>query len=547
MAARRERDVLGALLATARLRPALQSSFPASGALQRGQDALVRLGVALEFWEVRAADLAHGALTFATVLLLGAVLMLTRLGAAEVCNSNEAVEGLVVQQMIERGELLFPVLNASAPMYKPPLFHWTATVLAYLFGIHDVTELTLRLPSVLYGLGGVLLSMMFVRGWLGVPSAVLAGLVLLGSYQYVDEARFGRVDMALTFFEALGLFSFLWWLSARHRERADDSSYAGTRRTLAHYVFALALGLGVLVKGPVGMVLPLAAAVLFLILDRRWDDLRALGAPGPALVSLAVGSSWYVAGYWGQHFDVLERQIVSENFSRFMGGIRTMPPWYYVKPLVLNSVPFSVLVPFAVVRAFRSGGAATRARADAGPARLLAIFWLVTVLFFSIAAYKRRAYLLPVWPPAAVLLVWWLRARPGERLRRLGEGAVAAACAVLMVFNLLYIPRAERAACHGAQYRRAVADIKRVVAPGAALYFHGLGAEPASLLFYLDRTVPILSGTLADAPRGYVLVPEDAWIRNRASATLHAILALTVERHRLVLLESAPRAPSAPG
>src|SRR5882724_6467607 len=215
MVARRERIILGALLTRVGM-----SALATSGALQRAEDALVRLGVALESGELRAADRTRGALAFAAVLLLGAVLMLNRLGAAEVCTSNEAVEGLVVQQMIERGELLFPVLNGSAPMYKPPLFHWTATVLAHLFGIHDVTEMTLRLPSVLYGLGGVLLTMVFVRSWLGVPSAVLAGLVLLGSYQYVDEARFGRVDMALAFFEALALFSFLWWLSAGDCERA---------------------------------------------------------------------------------------------------------------------------------------------------------------------------------------------------------------------------------------------------------------------------------------------------------------------------------------
>jgi 4-amino-4-deoxy-L-arabinose transferase-like glycosyltransferase len=518
------------------------SSIASSHPLRQGEDALVRLGGALESFDARAAELARAALAFAAVMLLGAILMLNRLGAAEVCNSNEAVEGLVVQQMVERGEILFPVLNGSAPMYKPPLFHWTATALAHLLGVHDVTELTLRLPSVLYALAGVLLTMVFVRGWLGVPSAVLAGLVLLGSYQYVDEARFGRVDMALTFFEALALFAFLWWSSSRNDRHRPGASRR--RETAAHYVFAIALGLGVLAKGPVGMLLPLLAVGTFLALEKRWDDLRALGSPGPVLLGLAVGASWYVAGYWSQRFDVLQRQIVDENFSRFLGGIATMSPWYYVKPLLLNSFPFSLLVPFAVVEALRSGAATQREQARDGNSaapRLLAIFWVVTVLFFSIAAYKRRAYLLPLWPAAAVLLVWWLRARPVERARRLGEGAVAAACGVSMVFNLLYIPRAERVACHGARYRRAVSDIERIVPRGAPLYLHGFDGDPAPLLFYLDRTVPALAGTLADAPSGYVLVPEDEWMKNRHSATLSPALAVTLSRHRLVLLESTPR------
>jgi hypothetical protein len=313
---------------------------------------------------------------------------------------------------------------------------------------------------------------------------------------------------------------------------------------VAHYVFALALGLGVLAKGPVGMMLPLLAVGTFLAVERRWDDLRALWSPGPVVLALAIGASWYAAGYWAQRFDVLQRQIVRENFSRFLGGMATMPPWYYVKPLLLNSVPFSLLVPLAVVQALRSGGArheqALAGRRDATTPRLLAIFWVVTVLFFSVSAYKRRAYLLPLWPAAAVLLVWWSRARPVERARRLGEGAVAAACGVSMVFNLLYMPRAERVACRGAQYRRAASDIERVVPLSAPLYFHGSGADPTPLLFYLDRTVPALAGTLADAPAGYVLVPEREWMKNRERARLNPILTVTSSRQRLVLLESTP-------
>src|SRR5262245_39825413 len=110
---------------------------------------LLRISAILDAWT--DGDTARAGLAFVAVTILAAAWMLYRLGTAEVCNSNEAVEGLVVQQMVERGDLFFPRLNASEPMYKPPLFHWTATALAHLFGAHQVTELTLRLPSVVYG------------------------------------------------------------------------------------------------------------------------------------------------------------------------------------------------------------------------------------------------------------------------------------------------------------------------------------------------------------------------------------------------------------
>lgn len=492
---------------------------------------------ALERFELRA-DRANAWVAMGAVLVVGAALFLFRLGAAQLCSTNEAVEGLVVQQMVEHGELLAPVLNGHAPMFKPPLFHWTATAIARVLGMHEASELTVRLPSVVFALTCVLLVMVFVRSWLGMSSALLAGLVLLASYQYASEARFGRVDMALTCCEFLALFAFVSWMV--RRDAAPEGNW--WRPDAALYAFAVGLGLGVLAKGPVGMMLPLATALVVLVATRRWASLRALASPGPALLLLVVGSSWYLACFWAQRLDVLDRQLVDENFSRFIGGIHTMSPFYYVKPLLLNSAPLSLVVPFAVVHALRStpnrerpGGGGTRdVRAFA-----LAVFWMATVVFFSVAAYKRRAYLLPLWPPAAALLVWWVSTWPGAWERQLAKGALAITCGVLIVFNAVYIPHTERAACGGADYRAAASAINGVVPRNSPLYLDGEDAESASLLFYLDRTTPLLAGARLDAPRGHVLVPEATWNASPPSTRPLPLLAVPLERRRLMLVESA--------
>src|SRR5271167_293382 len=93
--------------------------------------------------------------------LVIAILTLHRIGAGDVCTGNEAVEGVFVQQMVEHGHLLFPVENGNIPMYKPPLFHWTAVAIDRLFGIRKVTAANLRLPSALYAIAGALLTMIF--------------------------------------------------------------------------------------------------------------------------------------------------------------------------------------------------------------------------------------------------------------------------------------------------------------------------------------------------------------------------------------------------
>jgi 4-amino-4-deoxy-L-arabinose transferase-like glycosyltransferase len=487
----------------------------------------------------------------AAIAVLAAVLLLNRLGASEVCNGNEAVEGVFLQRMVEHGELLFPLQNGTTPMYKPPLFHWTGVALDRLLGIRQVTPMDLRLPSALYGLGGIVLAMAFGFRVFGPTASVLAGLTLVASYQYIALGRIGRVDMTLTFFIALALFSFAWWLPSREAskrgERADNALL---------YLFALALGLAVLTKGPVGAILPLLAVAAFVVVDRRFDLIRALLEPGPALLGLAVASSWYLACFVAGKDAFLNRQLDAENFGRFFGALGTMPPWYYVKPLFLNSAPISVLAPLAVFAALRTarrnalsptGSTSERTRSTL---LLFALFWIITVLFFSIAAYKRRAYLLPLWPPTAVLLAWWVQSWDRWQIKPWWDStwghwsvgsylrtAYVVAALGLVVFNFGYIPEREVRACANLTYRPAADEIRRVLTPDDTLYVYGFKEELAPLQFYLRRKVIRLQGRLGDAAGGYVLMPTDAWERSRHDALdFEPVLTSTYGNRKLVLV-----------
>src|SRR5208282_952259 len=107
------------------------------------------------------------AAAFVAIAVVIAVLTLHRLGAGDVCTGNEAVEGVFVQQMVEHGQLLFPVANGNVPMYKPPLFHWTAAAIDRVLDLRKVTAANLRIPSALYAIAGALLAMLFAYGILG--------------------------------------------------------------------------------------------------------------------------------------------------------------------------------------------------------------------------------------------------------------------------------------------------------------------------------------------------------------------------------------------
>jgi 4-amino-4-deoxy-L-arabinose transferase-like glycosyltransferase len=539
----------------------------------------------------------------ALIVALAALTTLHRLGAADVCGSNEAVEAVFLQQMVEHDALLFPLENGRSPMYKPPLFHWTAVAIDRLAGIKKVTAFNLRLPAALYAIAGIILTIAFACAFLGSTGGLLAGLILAASYQYLENARIGRVDMTLCFFETLALFAFLLWSAppARSTPASADPDNARGANSL-RYLLAIALGLGVLAKGPVGAILPGLAIVIFLVAEKRLRDVWKLATPGPVILTLAIASSWYLACLFGRRYGFLDRQIGSENFGRFFGSLGAMAPWYYVKPILLNSAPLSLLVPFAVFSAIRTyrrpapssstpldvpgepahaagvaneGDTRTQVPPGARPAqnplslwmalrmmflprldpadkrpadsprdrrailavRLLAIFWVATVVFFSIAAYKRRAYLLPLWPASAVLLGWWLTAPARPRYGKLLRAAVTATCAVLIVFNLLFLPHHEIRDCGNDSMRETAAQINRIVGRNEPLYIFRFADQPAPLLFYLDRPAPMVSGRLGDAPPGYVIVTAAAWRHLEPQALdLEPVFESSSGRPRLVLL-----------
>lgn len=489
-------------------------------------------------------------LAAAAVVLVTAALMLHRLGAAEVCGANEAIEGVFVQQMVEHGVLLFPLENGRAPMYKPPLFHWTAAALDRIGRVNKVTAFNLRLPSALYAIAAVALTIAFAWAPLGEGGAVLAGLILAGSYQYVNEGRDGRVDMTLCFFETLAMMSCLWilpWmLPATPAARTERSAAQSAGDVALRYLFALALGLGVLAKGPVAIILPLGAIVVFLLRERRLRELRDLFTPGSLFVAIVVSLGWYVACAMGRRYGFLGRQLESENFGRFFGTLGFMAPWYYLKPLFLNSVPLSLLVPLAAASALRRPTDAARAASSVAThqqrarfdARMLATFWLLSVIFFTVAAYKRRAYLLPLWPSSAFLLAWGAdELARRSRWGRLARGVLVALCAGLIAFNFVYLPRHEVAGCEGGSFQAAAAKINRTVGSDEPLYLYGFSDDPAPLLFYLDRDAPEVEGKLGDAPPGYVILPQSVWDEHESEALdLKPVLNVGAGGDKLLLL-----------
>src|SRR5207237_7090482 len=220
--------------------------------------------------------------------------------------------------------------------------------------------------------------------------------------QFLTEASDGRVDMTLTAALAGAQVALVQALGARRGARL---------------VLAVCLALAMLAKGPVGPGVVGLTALAFAACERRLRPILGLVRPLPVLLFVALAGGWYGLAYAHRGMDFVAKQILSENGEALLGSSRFpyRSPLYYVGPLVLGGLPWTLVVPWAAARAWRGE-----------LPRRYALVWAATVwIFFSLAPLKRAAYLLPLRPALALVIGWWL-AEVAEEERAPGPLVVAA-------------------------------------------------------------------------------------------------------------------------
>jgi 4-amino-4-deoxy-L-arabinose transferase-like glycosyltransferase len=140
------------------------------------------------------------------IIALCGILYFPYLGNTPFFDKGEPREALAVQDIVQRGEWLFPLKRATAIPSKPPLFHWSAALTAQVTGKLD--EATIRFPSALYATLGVLCLYILGRKLYGGEVALLAGAILATTLIYENQALSARVDMTLSFFVTASLLLF---------------------------------------------------------------------------------------------------------------------------------------------------------------------------------------------------------------------------------------------------------------------------------------------------------------------------------------------------
>ena len=349
------------------------------------------------------------------------VLYFPYLGNTPFFDKGEPREALAVQDIVQRGEWLFPLKRATAIPSKPPLFHWSAALTAQITGKLD--EATIRFPSALYATLGVLFVYLFGRQLFGSEVGLLGGAVLATTLIYGNQALSARVDMTLSFFVTASLVVF----------------YALYRGFLIHpvwyFLFYALVGIGTLAKGPLGILLPGLVIAVFLALKRRWDLFLKFALHPGAILTFLLAVGWYALAIIRGGEGFVDKQLLSENLERFFGGSgHSHPIYYYIPYLFSLGLPWSLLLPFVLWDFFKN-----RFLVDDDPLLFLELWFLVMFVFFSVSVGKRPVYILPLYAGISLLMAVWIWRHDGASAGRRLLYRVVAGLAGLIGLTLLVI------------------------------------------------------------------------------------------------------------
>lgn len=324
------------------------------------------------------------------------------MGGMGLTDRDEGSNAEAAREMLETGDWISPTLNYEPRFAKPAFVYWLISGSYSLFGI---TEFAARFPSAISGLCVVLLQYAFVYRWFGPSLAFLSSIMLLLNMEFLAINRMVLTDPELVVFTTLAGYSF--W-------QAFNGSTKSNRWWFLS--FYLAMGFGMLVKGPVGIIIPLVGVMPYLTLTRQWKSFWQKGFPllGTGLV-LLVAAPWYVAMFQ-IHGDAYWAAAQANTTGRFMSPMEGHGGtfFFYLPILLVGFFPWSAFLPSVLYQSLKQWKAYWTGQAFTTQEQNLEFFlslWVIGLLiFFTLSATRLPHYIYPLFPASAILVaLWWRR------------------------------------------------------------------------------------------------------------------------------------------
>ena len=315
---------------------------------------------------------------------------------------DEARFAQATKQMLDTGDYVRIRVGEEERNKKPAGIHWLQAASVTLFeAAHLGTRRDIwayRIPSLLGGMLAVLATFHWGRSLVGRRAALLGAAMLASSLVLVAEAHIAKTDAALlaTVAAAMGLFAKAYLRPGHFTAREA----AG---------FWLVLGASILLKGPVGPMVPLLAGITLAVVNKGAPWLRALRLGWGLPLMVAAAAPWFVAIGIATEGRFFEQAVGGDMLSKIGSGEEKHggPPGFYLLTFGIAAFPGAWIVLCALPTAWRD---------RLNPPTRFLLAWIVpSWLVFEAVSTKLPHYTLPMYPALMLLGAAWAM----DPLRRL--------------------------------------------------------------------------------------------------------------------------------
>ena len=328
---------------------------------------------------------------YVLILLLGLALYLPGLRTIPAVDRDEARFAQATRQMIESGDYVDIRLGNEARLKKPVGIYWLQAAATKLAGGEDITNpiWTYRLPSLVGALGAILVTLAIGRRWLGAEAGFAGAALLAVSLLLGVEARQAKTDAVL-------LLTVLVAMAGLAQAWMPRGSAAPLGKV--HWIsFWLAIGLGILVKGPIILMVTGLTAIVLAVADRSLRWLVRL-RPWPGIViALAIALPWLIAITISSHGAFITQSLGTDMAAKLTGGQESHGalPGAYLAMFPVTFWPGSLFALLALPWIWRN-------RHDR--AVIFCLAWIIpSWLVFEAVPTKLPHYVLPLLPAVALL------------------------------------------------------------------------------------------------------------------------------------------------
>lgn len=301
------------------------------------------------------------------------------LGGVPLLDANEPVTAQTVREMIEYSDYLSPRIFNEFCFDKAPLYYWLVSASMLILGDGEVA---IRFTSALMAVATSVMMYFIVTEIFSEKAGFWSALILSSCTQFFYLGKAAVNDTTLLFFITASLLCYI-------------KQY--------YWFMYVAMALATMTEGLVGLTVPIITILIHSLLINGWRGILRLKIFRGALLFVFITLPWFWLMYNAHGIEFLREFFGLHNFERFFTPKHMDRAfwWYYFPVLLVGIFPWTGIL----LQSIR----ASISQADTEELKKMLFFnlWCIFVLaFFSVAQTKSVAYILPLFPPLAIIIGW---------------------------------------------------------------------------------------------------------------------------------------------